>query len=153
MEGELLEVSEKCENLQKQLNIERAKSMQAFRIDMCDVDFESLSSFKKHKQIHKENDDKFQCNHCERKFDEEWKLKAHVNSHSRVQCKQCDKTFKNSDTLDKHVKISHENIKLFCHFFNKIAFFCMKMQLIVGMVCNVKGTCVCLNMSLILKVT
>ena len=45
-------------------------------------------------------------------------MSAHLKSHKKYACNQCDKTFKWEDVLKKHVRISHENVKLFCHYFN-----------------------------------
>ena len=33
-------------------------------------------------------------------------------------CDECDKTFKKEETLEKHVQASHEEITLFCNYFN-----------------------------------
>jgi hypothetical protein len=99
MEGKYSELSEKYENLQKQFNLKSTKRKQTFRCDRCKLSFGSLSAYQKHKQTHMENNERFQCNHCEREFDEEWKLK-------------CYKIFNYSDTLGKHVKIIHEHFKL-----------------------------------------
>ena len=60
----------------------------------------------------------FECDDCKRCFDEEWKLSGHLKSHKKYACNKCDKTFKWQDVMEKHVRISHENVKLFCHYFN-----------------------------------
>ena len=51
-------------------------------------------------------------------FDEEWKLKAHRKSHGGFACDLCEKNFGSEVVLGKHVRIVHENLKLYCHFFN-----------------------------------
>ena len=33
-------------------------------------------------------------------------------------CEKCEKSFANSDIQKKHVLITPENVKLYCHFFN-----------------------------------
>ena len=51
-------------------------------------------------------------------------------------CNQCGKTFKYLDTMKKHVDISNNNVKLYCHYFNNRRtcpydnkwFFCMNLQ-------------------------
>ena len=60
----------------------------------------------------------FKCGTCEKEFCEEWKLKAHVKTHNNFKCEQCEKTFANLDVKKKHVLITHENVKLYCHFYN-----------------------------------
>ena len=60
----------------------------------------------------------FQCDECERNFKEEWKLNAHIKSHEKYSCDHCDKRFKFQDIRDKHVKIAHESLKIYCHYFN-----------------------------------
>ena len=51
-------------------------------------------------------------------FKEEWKLNAHLKSHEKYSCDHCDKRFKFQDIKDKHVKIAHESLKIYCHYFN-----------------------------------
>ena len=58
------------------------------------------------------------CTKCERMFDKEWKMNAHLKTHKMHACENCDKTFKYKDILEKHIKIAHGDIKLYCHFFN-----------------------------------
>ena len=35
-----------------------------------------------------------------------------------MKCDLCEKTFGSEEVLGKHMKIGHENVKLYCHFFN-----------------------------------
>ena len=46
---------------------------------------------KHNKNQHKSNA-KLKCDECERNFDEEWKLNAHIKIHKKYNCDQCDKT-------------------------------------------------------------
>ena len=85
--------------------------------EKCSREFESLKDQKEHMKKHR-NPTTFECNECERKFDEEWKLCAHKKNHLKYPCNLCDKTFKSEDIRDIHVRISHEGLQLFCHFFN-----------------------------------
>ena len=89
-----------------------------FRCDKCDKEFSSVAILNRHKKSHNLSTEKFQCDKCERSFEEEWKLNAHIKSHKSYPCDQCDKTFKYQETKEKHTKITHENVKLFCHYFN-----------------------------------
>ena len=82
------------------------------------MEFESVGDLDRHKKDHRTPTQKFECDECKRCFDEEWKMSAHLKSHKKYACNQCDKTFKWEDVLKKHVRISHENVKLFCHYFN-----------------------------------
>ena len=41
-----------------------------------------------------------------------------MKKHTKFACDQCGKQFKFMDTMEKHVKITHEKCKLFCHYFN-----------------------------------
>ena len=41
-----------------------------------------------------------------------------MKSHVVYSCEHCERTFTNHDIKEKHVKISHENVKLFCYFYN-----------------------------------
>ena len=60
----------------------------------------------------------FKCDHCDKEFNEKWKMSAHVKKHEKYECEQCDRTFKYLDIKKKHILVSHENVKLYCHFFN-----------------------------------
>ena len=55
---------------------------------------------------------------CEREFHEEWMRRAHMKTHEKFKCEQCEKSFKYLDIKKKHVLISHENVKLYCHYYN-----------------------------------
>ena len=83
----------------------------------CDLTFKSEREFKLHMRIHR-SDRSFECTKCERVFDEEWKLNAHFKNHRENLCQFCEKSFKFKDILEKHIKITHESHKLYCHFYN-----------------------------------
>ena len=51
-------------------------------------------------------------------FEEGCKMKAHSKTHKKFQCNKCDKAFRYLDTMNKHVKIHHGNLKLSCHYFS-----------------------------------
>ena len=38
--------------------------------------------------------------------------------HEKYQCEQCEKSFKYADIKKKHILITHENAKFYCHFYN-----------------------------------
>ena len=123
LKEELLELrtklSERCE-CEKQSKKEQLQNNKSFKCYMCDVAFVSQEDFKKHKDDHKINKEMYHCDECEKVFNEEWKLNAHKKRHKNFnfKCNQCSKTFKTEDIMEKHVRISHENIQIYCHFFN-----------------------------------
>ena len=45
-------------------------------------------------------------------------MSAHVKKHEKHKSEQCNKSFKYLDLKKKHILIRHENVKLYCHFFN-----------------------------------
>ena len=104
--------------MQLQSNLDNKRRRKTLKCDTCDLNFASLSEYKKHKHVHMVANERFQCDNCEKEFDEGWKLKAHVKNHKKFECHQCVKTFQHSDTMKKHVDISHNNVKLYCHYFN-----------------------------------
>ena len=88
------------------------------RCKKCEKEFESPNDLRMHVNEHKIEKDTFKCNLCGRSFNEEWKLNAHDKSHHQHSCDICDKKFKYENLKMKHIKITHENTKLYCHFFN-----------------------------------
>ena len=58
------------------------------------------------------------CDVCKKIFDEEWKLNAPKKNHNTYKCDQCDRIFSSQDIKQKHKEIFHENVKLYCHYFN-----------------------------------
>ena len=111
-------LSEKYEILEKKYDECRINTKTTFKCNNCDEVFVSLGDLKKHRKRHNSNQVMFQCDECERNFKEEWKLNAHIKSHEKYSCDHCDKRFKFQDIRDKHVKIAHESLKIYCHFFN-----------------------------------
>ena len=83
----------------------------------CEVTFRSERELKNHVITHRSNGT-YKCDKCERIFDEEWKLNAHLKMHGEISCEQCEKTFKCKEIFEKHFKIAHEGIKLYCHYYN-----------------------------------
>ena len=112
-------LSTKYENLEKMyeecLNIKKSLT---FKCNKCDEEFESLVILNRHKRIHTPSNVMLKCDVCEKLFNEEWKLSAHIKTHEKYECNQCEKTFTNLDVKEKHVNISHEDVNIFCHFFN-----------------------------------
>ena len=60
----------------------------------------------------------YKCDQCNKEFNEEWKMSAHRKIHTKYQCDQCEKSFQYLDIKKKHILVTHEKTKLYCHFFN-----------------------------------
>jgi hypothetical protein len=86
------------------------------RCTNCDKILESGKVLKNPKK--KSSTGEFKCDQCKKEFDQEWKMNAHERKHKRYQCDRCDESFEYQDILRKHKLVSHENTKLYCHFYN-----------------------------------
>ena len=63
--------------------------------------------------------DNFKCDECEKSFKDEKKLRDHTEKmHVKYECDDCDKVFKYEAVFEKHKEAAHEDIELFCHYFN-----------------------------------
>ena len=89
-----------------------------FKCSICAEKFKSVKELRNHRKKHENRRGSYQCEQCEKCFNEDWKLSAHNKTHKVYSCNQCTNSFKYEELKDKHVKIAHENVKLFCHFFN-----------------------------------
>ena len=94
------------------------KKCASFKCKQCDEECETLSDLKNHKEAHKSCLPFFQCKECDTKFREESQLNEHVKKHTTYPCEECEKLFDYEVTLVKHNEAVHENIKLFCHYWN-----------------------------------
>ena len=75
-------------------------------------------ALKKHKE-HDSCQEKFQCEECETVFKENGKLEAHVKrDHTRFECDECDKNLDYEGILERHVESVHEDVELYCNYFN-----------------------------------
>jgi hypothetical protein len=111
-------LSNQYQTLKSKCDLEKAKKNTDLRCNTCKKDFESFKDLKKHKSEHETQNEIFTCSLCERTFNEDWKMNAHMKMHKNYNCDQCGKNFKYLELLNKHIKISHENIKIYCHYFN-----------------------------------
>ena len=119
LETKFKRLAEKCETLEQKHKDCMSKVKTNFKCNVCDRECKSKAEFMKHKKSHKSVlPGKLKCEECHRVFDEMWKLEAHSKTHKKYECDKCDKIFSYEDTLNKHIQISHGNVKLFCHYFN-----------------------------------
>ena len=109
-------LSEEHKTLQAELIIEKEKNKN--RCKNSDKSFETTTNMKKHENDKDSKTRVFKCDHCDSEFKEKWKMNAHLKQHEKHKCEQCGKTFKYQDIKKKHVLVSHENVKLYCHFYN-----------------------------------
>ena len=45
-------------------------------------------------------------------------MNAHMKTYRKYQCEYCSKTFKYKELMEKHTQISHENVKIYCYYYN-----------------------------------
>ena len=90
------------------------------------VKFNLLSE--KHEALEKKYDEviskkykDYRCVRCDKVFSDERKLKIHCKTHVETySCEVCARNFKCADIMSKHQQIAHENLKLYCHYFNNL---------------------------------
>ena len=111
-------LTEQYETLKAKCSQENVMKNINFKCSNCDKSFKTYKDFKKHKSEHEVNNEVYECSQCDKTFNEDWKMNAHIKTHKKFKCDKCDKSFKFLELLTKHIKISHENVKLYCHFFN-----------------------------------
>ena len=121
LKEELSDLNLKHESLLKnfetiQKNCESRKK--TFKCSTCDNIFESMVDFKALREKHGKTNKVLQCDVCGKVVNEEWKMSAHRKIHENFECTVCGKSFKYLEMKNKHTKIAHENLQIFCHFFN-----------------------------------
>ena len=115
---ELSDVKNHYANLLEEYRTLEAKTTSSIKCSECEKKLESFKIVKKPQENHRPAKDMVKCDHCEKDFNEIWKLNAHLKRCKVNKCDVCDKTFKYTDLLKKHILIAHENFKIYCHFFN-----------------------------------
>ena len=118
LKDELKNLKSQYENSKCKCKVGEEKENTNFKCIKCDKCFTKFKDFKKHKGEHKLENEIFKCGQCGRTFDEDWKMNAHMKTHNNYNCGQCEKSFKNVELLKKHSKITHENLKMYCHYYN-----------------------------------
>ena len=95
-----------------------AKATSSLICSKCEKNLESIKIVKGPQENHNLAKGMVKCDHCDKNFNEKWKLNAHLKTCKVNKCHVCDKTFKYTDLLKKHKLIAHKNFKIYCHFFN-----------------------------------
>ena len=109
----------KYSNLEKRYekSITKQKKLN-FKCKNCGEKLENLKELQKHKETSKCSV-KLQCEECDKCFVSQVKLDEHVTrSHTNYECEECGKVFKVESILEKHNEAAHEDIKLYCYYFN-----------------------------------
>ena len=121
LKEELANVKEKFAELSEKFKkLEQHKQIPLFQCKKCQKSFLSSEDLKIHMKNHADRNQIFKCDECDLEFNEEWKILAHKKSHVKFKCGKCEKSFKYEILRDKHMKISHENKMLYCHYFNNL---------------------------------
>ena len=94
------------------------KKLTVFKCSECEEEFDKKQSLQKHKLSDHMIDGTFKCKLCDLQFNEQWKFDGHAKTCKKSSCDQCDKTFTSNTILNKHIKIVHDKIKLYCYYFN-----------------------------------
>ena len=96
----------------------RKQKKNNFKCRNCGDGLESLRELKNHKEEGCSSSE-FKCDECEKCFKDENILQDHTEKmHVKYDCDECDKVFKYEAVLEKHKEAAHENVELFCHYFN-----------------------------------
>ena len=89
-----------------------------FKCRNCGDRLESLRELKKHKEEGCSSSE-LKCDECDKCFKDEDKLQEHTEKkHVKFDCDECENFFKYEAVLIKHKEAAHENVELFCHYFN-----------------------------------
>ena len=127
LKEEFLDLKSKIDILVKKysnLEVKYEKSLsrkrkESFKCRICDQECENLIELKNHKKEHESLLPKFKCDECDKIFLKEKQLKEHISQkHKTYPCKECEKVFDYEVNLENHIKAVHEDLKIFCHYFN-----------------------------------
>ena len=84
----------------------------------CGKEMESKNSMSDH--IRKHHPKLHNCDNCDEKFNDSWRLELHKKTHKNItplKCNICEKHFYVNWRLKKHIA-SHNESNKFCHYFN-----------------------------------
>ena len=96
-------------------SINRSKRVN-FKCHNCGEKFENVSDLKQHKSDGCKGN--FECEECDRTFVKENQLEKHKVIHKKFECDDCERIFKCEAILEKHKQAVHEDVTLYCHYFN-----------------------------------
>ena len=111
----------KCQKLSEKCDLLESEKKQNFKCQKCSKKSENVNNLKGHLKKQKElpsTEEIYKCSECEKQFNEEWKINAHMKMHKKYECDKCEKKFKYLDIKIKHIQVQHEKAKLYCHFYN-----------------------------------
>ena len=97
----------------KELNAHFVQNHRRVKCDMCEEQFNTPSSLKKHKYTHCE--DKYACRSCDHEFPFESQLRSHCHSHHRG-CSYfcayagCSKSYRQPGDLNAHAKTHYTSL-------------------------------------------
>ena len=93
----------------------------------------STKNFSRHQKSH-DNEKKFDCYQCSKKFNTKGHLVEHLQIHRKpvdIKCELCSKTVHTQNALRKHVKTKHEHIKFNCPHCQNKCIMCDYLNLII----------------------
>jgi len=108
----------RSQNYQKQRNNRLTRTLQC-NYEGCNKSFKRKYNLEQHMRIHSEKKP-FECNYenCNKTFNRKTALKHHIellhSDEKSYKCDYCNTTFKLKNTLLKHIKTKHENIRYNC---------------------------------------
>ncbi|XP_006817160.1 uncharacterized protein LOC102802189 [Saccoglossus kowalevskii] len=92
-----------------------------FKCDLCSATFNRMGNYTRHRLIHTvntNNDHRYKCEFCERKFLQKCDLKRHVHIHDGSQpyrCQLCAKGFIRKSDLTVHIRFHTKEKPFQCH--------------------------------------
>ena len=118
MKSKIDNLVEKYSKLEKKYETKKKKNA-VFKCYKCSEKFESLKDLQKHKEENNSCQGTFPCEECDKCFKTKEQLEKHVTrAHVKFECDECDKIFNYESTLEKHKQAVHEDVELYCHYFN-----------------------------------
>ena len=106
----------KYEELQTKYKQVQSRNPRNFQCSLCEDSFSLTIDLKTH--IKTKHAGSLKCDKCEKVFDAEWKLSAHLKNHKEYPCDKCEKVFNYEEARSRHKTAVHEHVKIYCHFFN-----------------------------------
>ena len=118
LRGNFDDLTKKLDTLEKLHEKCSVMKVKKFKCNKCEEEFDDKDDLKQHRLNNHNTRGIFKCDLCDWEFSEEWKYDVHVKTCGSNSCDQCEEFFQTSKTLKMHVKIAHEEVRIFCHYFN-----------------------------------